>query len=356
MTIRITWKRFLLTVTALFAAGMLYAWSGAFNVAASSGHWGITNWFLHWVMENSVRTRAALTSPSDPRDDRGLVSAAGHFAAACASCHGAPGRRPSPVMQAATPHAPDLQKNAPLWTDKQLNWILEHGVKFSGMPAWGAPDRPDEVARMVAFVRRLPRMTPAQYRALTEQATGAGAAGVQGLREGQLAGCVACHGADGRGRGQPDIPVLGGQRPAYLLAALRAYASGERHSAVMGNAAAALNDAEMRALAAHFAALPGLGTGSAVPASRGSAAARILVERGDPRAQLPACVSCHAPGKGYPVLAGQRASYIAQRLRQWRGEKGVVDARKPHDTMPVIARRIPEDMIEPVAAYLSAGR
>nr|WP_093333431.1 c-type cytochrome [Sphingomonas rubra] len=352
MTITITWKRALATLTALFAAGMLYAWSGAFNVAASSGHWPITNWFLHWVMENSVRTRAALTSPADPKADTGLVSAAGHFAAACASCHGAPGRRPSPVMQAATPHAPDLQKNAPLWTDKQLNWILQHGVKFSGMPAWAVQDRPDEVARMVAFVRALPAMTPAQYRALTEQAAGAGSTGTAALRPGLVASCASCHGADGRGRGQPDIPVLGGQHPAYLLASLRAYATGERHSAVMGNAAAALTDAEMRTLAAHYAAMPGIG--DTPPA--GTAAARALVERGEPRLQLPACASCHAPGKGYPVLAGQKASYIAQRLRGWRGEKEVVDARKPHDTMPVIARRIPEEMIEPLARYLAGTR
>ena len=352
MTIRLTAKRISLTLAALFAAGMLYAWSGAFNVAASSGHWGVTNWFLHWVMENSVRTRAALTSPKDPIDRGGLVSAAGHFAAACASCHGAPGRRPSPVMQAATPHAPDLQKNAPLWTDKQLHWILQHGVKFSGMPAWAVQDRPDEVARMVAFVRALPGMTTVQYRALTERAAGAGSTGVDALRPGLVASCAGCHGGNGRGRGQPDIPALGGQKPEYLLASLRAYAAGTRHSAVMGNAAAALDEAEMRTLAVHYAAMPGIG--ATTPA--GTAAARALVERGDPRAQLPACASCHAPGKGYPVLAGQKASYIAQRLRHWRGDETVVDARKPHATMPVIARRIPEEMIDPLARYLSGGR
>ena len=352
MTIRLTWKRVVLTLTALFAAGMLYAWSGAFNVAASSGHWGITNWFLHWVMENSVRTRAALTSPDDAKADTGLVSAAGHFAAACASCHGAPGRRPSPVMQAATPHAPDLQKNAPLWTDKQLHWILQHGVKFSGMPAWAVQDRPDEVARMVAFVRALPARTPAQYRTLTEQAAGAGSTGVDALRPGLLASCASCHGPDGRGRAQPDIPVLGGQKPGYLLASLQAYATGRRHSAVMGNAAAALNDAEMRTLALHYAAMPGIG--SARPS--GDDAARAIVERGLPREQLPACASCHAPGKGYPGLAGQKASYIAQRLRQWRGDDTVVDARKSHATMPVIARRIPEEMVDPLARYLAGTR
>ncbi len=349
MTIRITWARAVAALVALAAAGLLFAWSGVFNIAASSGHWPITDWFLHWTMRNSVRTHAAFSAPSNPRADQELVSAAGHFAASCAACHGAPGRRPSPVMHAATPPAPDLSVNAKQWTDKQLFWILEHGVKYTGMPAWGAKDRPDEIRRMVAFVRRLPTMSPAEYRALSGVARGAGTTGAAALGDGVLAGCVACHGADGRGRGQPDIPVLGGQRPAYLLAALNAYANGARASAVMGNAAADLTDDQKRALAAHFAALPGIGT----TAPTGSAAARRIVERGLPAVQLPACASCHAGGKPYPVLAGQRASYLAQRLRQWRGAKEVVDARKSHATMPVIARRIPEEMIEPLAAYLA---
>jgi cytochrome c553 len=194
-------------------------------------------------------------------------------------------------------------------------------------------------------------MTPAEYRTLTEDAAGAGTTGATGIRDGVLAGCTGCHGTDGRGRGQPDIPVLGGQQAAYLLTSLRAYAAGTRHSAVMGNAAAALRPDEMQALAGHFAALPGIGT--AVPA--GPAAARTIVERGLPDKQLPACASCHAPGKPYPVLAGQRAAYIAQRLRQWRGEKEVVDARKSQATMPVIARRIPEEMIDPLARYLAGS-
>ncbi|MDP1028644.1 c-type cytochrome [Sphingomonas sp. KR1UV-12] len=338
MTIRITWARAVAAIVGLAAAGLLFAWSGVFNIAASSGHWPITDWFLHWTMRNSVRTHAAFSAPDDPTARQELVSAAGHFDASCAVCHGAPGRRPSTVMQAATPPAPDLAINARQWSDRQIFWILQHGVKYTGMPAWAVQDRPDEVRRMTAFVRRLPGMTPATYRQLTGDTAGPA-----------LASCTGCHGTDGRGRGQPDIPVLGGQHPAYLLASLKGYAAGTRHSAVMGNAAAILDEAEMRGLARHFSALPGLGT--AVPT--GDAAARTIVEHGLPDRQLPACASCHAPGKGYPVLAGQRATYIAQRLRQWRGEKEVVDARKSQATMPVIARRIPEEMIDPLARYLA---
>lgn len=351
MTIRLTWARVAGALVALVAAALLVSFSGVVTIAASSGHWAITDWFLHWTMQNSVRTHAFLQGEKTPRTTDGrLVSAAGHFAAACASCHGAPGVRPSPVMQKATPPAPDLTRLDPdKYSDRELFYILTHGVKMTGMPAWGsAHPRPDEVRRMVAFVRALRTLTPAQYRALAGEATGAGTTGAAGVASGTLEGCVACHGADGRGRGQPDIPLLGQQDPAYLARALADYAANRRSSAVMQNAAATLTVDERAALARHFAAMPGLG---ALPA--GSDAARALVERGLPRAQLPACASCHGPGKRQPVLAGQKAAYIAQRLRDWRGEKDVVDARKPQAVMPVIARRIPEEMIDPLARYLA---
>jgi len=106
MILRISLKRAIVALLVLGVLGMLFAWSGAMQISASSGHWRITDWFLHWTMRNSVRTHAWLDAPPDPLDDEGLVSAAGHFRQACQVCHGAPGVRPSPVMQQATPPAP----------------------------------------------------------------------------------------------------------------------------------------------------------------------------------------------------------------------------------------------------------
>ena len=344
MTFRISLRQILIGLLVLAALGMAVAWSGAVPISATSGHWRVTDWFLHWVMRNSVRTQAALTTPDMVRDDNGLVSAAGQYRQACQVCHGGPGVAPSPVMQRATPPAPDLARTGPEWSDRQLFWIIRHGVKMTGMPAWPAAGRDDEVARMVAFVRRLPTMTPAAYRALTDGVERP----VAGVRAGVVASCTGCHGADGRGRGQRDIPVLGGQKPAYLLAALRDYATGARGSGPMQTAAAALTPAEMRALAAYFAGMPGL-------VDRLPARPHPIVARGLARRQLPACVTCHAPGKRHPILAGQRQAYLAARLRHWRGPDGVVDHRLPADTMATIARRIPEEEIDVIAASL-AGR
>lgn len=345
MTIRITWMRAIVALIGVGLAGILFAWSGAMQISASSGHWRVTDWFLHWVMRNSVRTYARFETPADSRDDSGLISAAGHFRQACQVCHGAPGVRPSPVMQHATPPAPDLARTAGEWQDRELYWIIRHGVKFTGMPGWAAADRPDEVRRMTAFVRRLPDMTADEYRMLTQMADGRSP---PGIAPATLAGCTGCHGVDGRGRGQGDIPVLGGQNPAYLLNSLRRYASGERSSAVMQAAAASLNDAEMEGLAKHFAAMPGLRGGDDLTYLPGGPG-----HNGQP---LPACKGCHAPGKAGPVLAGQKASYVAARLRGWQQEAGVVDARQSPATMAMIARRIPADRIDSLAAIIDNDR
>lgn len=343
MTIRITLKRAILTLLGLGLAAMLFAWSGLFQIAASSGHWKITDWFLHWTMQNSVRTYSTFQTPSKVRDDTALISAAGHFRQSCATCHGAPGLPPSPAMQSATPPAPDLATTVGHYDDAELFWIVQHGVKYTGMPAWPTQERPDEVRRMVGFLRRLPGMTHAQFAALTEDSQ---TAPLAGLRPGLLESCTGCHGADGRGRGQGDIPILAGQKPQALAHALRGYASGERASGPMQVAAAPLSESEIAALARHFAGLPGLRD---VPLPE----THPIIADGLPRKQLPACAACHRPGKSAPLIGGQKATYIADRLHAWRGDEKIIDAHKPDDPMPVIARRIPEEQIEPLAQALS---
>lgn len=359
MSVRVTPKRVVITVLVLGAVGVTIAWSGIINIGASTGHWAITEWFLHWSMRNTVRTYAFFTVDEPAVDDGGLVSAAGHYAATCATCHGAPGERPSPVMQSSTPNAPDLAVMARTWEDRELFWIIKHGVKFTPMPAWPALDRDDEVRRMAAFVRRLPTMTPERYR---ELAYGPGriAGGEPRRLEDALPDCERCHADDGRSQG--DIPVLAGQKYAYLFAALVAFASRERSSGVMNTAAARIDPALMRALADHYASLPGLvepttiGTEAAtIAADANDASAARIVASGLRAINLPACSKCHAAGKrpDYPRLSGQKPEYLAARLRRWRGDPGVVDARKDPDTMPMIARRIPEAMIEPLARLLA---
>lgn len=96
--------------------------------------------------------------------------------------------------------------------------------------------------------------------------------------------------------------------------------------------------------------------GGALSLSDQEEAARRIVANGIPQADLPACSKCHSAGKraDYPILSGQKPEYLAARLRLWRGDPNVVDARKSNESMPTIARRIPEEMIEPLARHFGA--
>lgn len=356
MTFEFTLRQAVLVVLGLILAGLLIAWLGVINIAASSGHTVFTEALLHWSMRNAVRTRAALTIENPGLDYTGMVSAAGHYSVSCALCHGAPGERASMVMQASTPSAPDLRVTAVDWSDRQLLWIVKHGVKFTPMPAWPTQARNDEVRRMAAFVRRLPVMPPLEYRDLAYGTGQAGGATLNRLED-AIADCERCHAE--HGRGQADIPVLAGQRPAYLRATLERFASGRRASGVMGAAAARVDPALLHGLAAHYSRQRGLSASAESPAADAAQdeEARRVVERGLPDVNLPACARCHSSGKraDYPLLFGQKPEYMAARLRRWRGAENVIEARKPNESMPMIARRIPPRLVEPLARYYARG-
>ncbi|ODN71417.1 c-type cytochrome [Methylobrevis pamukkalensis] len=132
---RITLKRGLIGLAGLLVLGALYAWSGLFNVAASSGHWAITNWALHWVMGNSVELRARFVEPPQVNlDDPALVrQAAGHYEQSCAFCHGSPLRPERRLPSRMTPPVPKLDRAAEIWSDEALFWIVKHGIKYTAM-------------------------------------------------------------------------------------------------------------------------------------------------------------------------------------------------------------------------------
>ena len=345
MMVKITWRRIIVAIALLATLGLTVAWLGIINIGASTGHWVITDKFLHWSMRSAVRTQSALSGamdPTPPMDPTGVTSAAGHYAATCAFCHGAPGERLSPIMQAATPPAPELAATADEWSDGQLFWIVKHGVKFTAMPAWPAQKRDDEVRRMTAFVRQLPRMSPSRYRSLAYGPGGRITGGKAVTLQDAVPDCGRCHGEDGLGRGQPDIPILAGQKPDYLVKSLAAYASGKRPSGVMQVAAARIDPDLMRALAEHYAARRACHSKPRVQAAGGTPedllAARLSSQacRRQPAAllTLPRAGQARLSGAGRPEVG-----IFAARIWQWRGEEHVVEAQKPNETMSVIARR-----------------
>lgn len=88
-----------------------------------------------------------------------------HFADHCAVCHGNDGTGDTEMGRGLYPNAPDMRLAATQdLTDGELFYIIEHGVRFTGMPAWatGTPEGTEASWHLVRFVRHLPRLTPAE--------------------------------------------------------------------------------------------------------------------------------------------------------------------------------------------------
>jgi cytochrome c553 len=350
--------------TALVAgvAGLAVAWAGLVPVAASSGHWQITAWFLHWTLGNTVRTQALGVGlpPDIDLDDAALIRrGAGHYESGCAPCHGSPGSHRSVVARQMTPEPPYLPRDVAGWTDRELFWIIRNGIKFTGMPAWPAFGREDEVWSMVAFVRRLPTMDATRYRHLAGlPPAGRASERIAGLDDsvGSIVAtsCSRCHGADGLGRGEGGFPRIAGQREAYLRASLTAYRAGERHSGFMQPVASGLTDEAIARLSAYYAGLP---RGSAVPAAGDVTRGERIATSGLADRGVPACLTCHGPKAGpraaiYPELAGQVPSYIVGQLEAFRqGDRGGTPYAP---IMRHFAGRLTREDMQAVAAYFAS--
>jgi mono/diheme cytochrome c family protein len=90
-----------------------------------------------------------------------------HYKEMCVTCHGAPGVDPSEIGEGLNPPAPDLTlAGVQGRTDGELFWLVQNGIRMTGMPAFGPTHKDEDVWRIVAFVRHLPEITPEEEKRL----------------------------------------------------------------------------------------------------------------------------------------------------------------------------------------------
>jgi mono/diheme cytochrome c family protein len=148
----------------LRAGAVMYA--GIYDVAATSPHWRMTAWLLANARIRSIKSQAAaIRAPPGLDDPAKVLIGITHYAAHCAVCHGAPGVPKGDIGRGLYPEPPDLAKTAPLYTPAELFWIVKHGIKMTGMPAW-ADHTDEELWATVAFVEKLPGMSEQDYAGL----------------------------------------------------------------------------------------------------------------------------------------------------------------------------------------------
>lgn len=146
------------------AGAALFIRSGVYNVAADDPHLPATHALFQQIRDASVRARAAqLDVPPDLDDPARIRQGAGNYEAMCMQCHLAPGMAPTELARGLYPAPPDLTRRTV--EAAEAFWVVKHGIKASGMPAWGGSMDDAYIWNLVAFVRQLPRLDAAGYRA-----------------------------------------------------------------------------------------------------------------------------------------------------------------------------------------------
>ena len=144
--------------------------------AVAAGGWffsqGISARTPPGEMETVVARRARQAMiPADARSRQNPESASAeairsgleHWADHCASCHANNGSGDTAIGRGLYPRTPDMRlAETQTLSDGELFYIIEHGVKLTGMPAWstGIPEGETDSWHLVHFIRRLPRLTP----------------------------------------------------------------------------------------------------------------------------------------------------------------------------------------------------
>jgi mono/diheme cytochrome c family protein len=112
----------------------------------------------HQLVPAAARSR---TNP-DPATAETLKAGMAHWADHCASCHGNDGAGQTAMGQGLYPKAPDMRLPATqALSDGELFYLIEHGVKLTGMPAWGTgtPEGEQGSWHLVQFIRHLASLT-----------------------------------------------------------------------------------------------------------------------------------------------------------------------------------------------------
>lgn len=158
---------FFVLVLLVVAAAAATVYSGFYSIAADDPHWGSTYKVLETLRNRSLERRAASVQlPTNLQDEKVILKGAGQYAAMCTSCHLAPGMKQTELSRGMYPAPPNFAENR---VDPKVAYTaIKHGIKMSGMPAWGGPHGDEQVWTLVAFLAKLPELSPQEYQRMLQ--------------------------------------------------------------------------------------------------------------------------------------------------------------------------------------------
>ncbi len=157
-------------IVAIVAA--VFFFGGYYNIAATEQDNGAVAWALIQVRQASI-DRHATDTPSGSLDNPATVQAGAKAFATrgCVNCHGGPGAQWAKFSEGLNPGPPDLKDVVGGLQPREIFWVVKNGIRMTGMPSFAGAGVPDpEIWSMVAFLKKLPTVSDADFKAWSASA------------------------------------------------------------------------------------------------------------------------------------------------------------------------------------------
>jgi mono/diheme cytochrome c family protein len=149
-------------------AAMVILLSGAYSTAATKQHFWITYRLLEVGLRFSVAAAADEITVPDLKRVADLNEGVACYREHCVQCHGAPGVPPAALGMGELPSPSSLPQSAREWPEAELYYVVQKGIRMSGMPAWEYRISDDALWSTVAFIKTMPFQTRASYERMAQ--------------------------------------------------------------------------------------------------------------------------------------------------------------------------------------------
>jgi mono/diheme cytochrome c family protein len=162
-----------LTLFVLAAGGYFLLKSGRVSFNADQAPSATERHLAMSAVDASTERNAPEQKNPVPTDEADLIAGAQLYLNHCAGCHGLPSNPESPFGRSFNPPVPAFFKEAPDMPENQNFYIIQHGIRWSGMPAWSKTLNDGQIWQLVTFLSNVQKLPPS---VLKELAPPAGAA------------------------------------------------------------------------------------------------------------------------------------------------------------------------------------
>ena len=142
-----------LTLALLLLAALVVTRLGLVPVSADGTHSRLEARIMPMVLHASIVRHASRETNPLPLNEDNLKAGVNTYKAMCARCHSTPEGEPSVYGQSFYPAAPQLPDGMARYTDSQLFWLIKHGIRNTGMPAWGSMLSDEEIWQIVSLLK-----------------------------------------------------------------------------------------------------------------------------------------------------------------------------------------------------------